>query len=160
MKYICPILVVQDLKKSRYLYETLLEQTVLTDFGENITFKGSFALHEHNHFNQLTGVKANFEPANHFELYFETDHPDTAYQKLKEAGLKEIHPPREQPWRQIVMRFYDYDHHILEIGESMEHTAYRLSCENLSIAEIAGTLYLSEEKTVKAIEKFKKGTIK
>jgi hypothetical protein len=29
-----------------------------------------------------------------------------------------VHPLREQPWRQRVVRFYDPDHHIIEVGES------------------------------------------
>jgi len=36
MKFICPLVVVEDVKKSRFLYEKILGQTVKMDLGENI----------------------------------------------------------------------------------------------------------------------------
>ncbi len=53
MKYICPLIVVESIKKSRFLYEEILEQAVKTDFGENVTFIGDFAIHEKAHFKKL-----------------------------------------------------------------------------------------------------------
>jgi hypothetical protein len=70
------------------------------------------------------------------ELYFETDELEPIYQRLKEAEVEFIHPVGEQPWGQRVMRFYDPDGHIIEIGETMEAVVWRLHEQGLSVEEI------------------------
>jgi len=39
IKFVCPLMTVSDMKKSRDFYETVLEQKVESDFGENISFR-------------------------------------------------------------------------------------------------------------------------
>lgn len=63
--------------------------------------------------------------ANNFELYFETDEIEGIFNRLKNEGIEFIHDIREQPWGQRVMRLYDPDYHIIEIGESMEAVVLR-----------------------------------
>ena len=53
MKYICPLLTVNDIKVSRDFYENLLGQTIKIDFGENVSFEGDFAIHLKTHFQKL-----------------------------------------------------------------------------------------------------------
>lgn len=53
MKYICPLITVADIQRSRWFYETILAQTVKYDFGESVTFQGDFAIHQQAHFQQL-----------------------------------------------------------------------------------------------------------
>ena len=65
-----------------------------------------------------------------------------------------IHPVREQPWRQKVVRFYDPDGHMVEVGESMEHLSFRLYDEGMSVEIIAKTIGLSEEFVRMGIGKF------
>lgn len=62
---------------------------------------------------------------------------------------------REQPWRQKVLRFYDLDFHIIEIGESMEHTCFRLHLEGLNDEEISKTCLMPLPFVQAAIEKYK-----
>ena len=45
MRYICPLIVVSDIKRSRQFYESLLGQKVKYDFGENVQFEGDFSIH-------------------------------------------------------------------------------------------------------------------
>jgi hypothetical protein len=52
---------------------------------------------------------------------------------LQPAGIVFIHDIQEQPWGQRVMRLYDPDGNVLEIGETMESTAWRLYQQGLSI---------------------------
>ena len=40
IKYDSSVLFVADIQKSRYFYETTLEQKVIADFGENVAFEG------------------------------------------------------------------------------------------------------------------------
>ncbi|MBN2851828.1 MAG: VOC family protein [Clostridia bacterium] len=153
MRYICPLLVVENMEKSRYFYETLLEQKVVNDYGENITFMGAFSLHLKSHFNQLIHKenKPFTNMSDMFELYFETDDIEKMLSKLKREQLIFLHEINEQPWKQKVFRVYDYDGHIVEIGESVNTTARRLYQEGKSIKEIADTLYLSVENLEKII---------
>lgn len=135
-KFVCPLLVVADMQRARNFYEKLLGQKVIMDFGENITFEGNFALHLQSHFAQLIDGKEIAFGVNNFEIYFEFDDMESLNERLVDYGVELAHPMREQPWRQRVVRFYDPDRHIIEVGESMEHLCYRLHNEGKTIAEI------------------------
>jgi len=145
MKFICPLIVVKDMERSRKFYEQLLGQTVKFDFGENVTFEGDFAIHLSTHFRQLIDGRPVKPGGNGYELYFEDDRVDELALKLKEHGVIFVHPVREQPWRQKVVRFYDPDGHMVEVGESLEHLCFRLSQEGMSVEAIVQTIGLPEE---------------
>jgi len=156
MKYICVLIVVEDVKKSRFLYEQILGQTVKMDYGEDIIFHGDFAIHQKSHFESLINHYPILSKSNNFELYFEDDNLEEIVQKLKDNGFEFIHEIVEQPWKQKVVRFYDDDKNIIEIGERMEHTAFRLSKQNYSIEEISKITYLPENMVQKSIEEYSK----
>jgi len=144
MKYICPLIVVDDIGKSRYFYEKLLGQTVKMDLGENVVFNGDFSIHQKDHYRKLIGKKTITNGLNCFELYFEDDDLEPVVSKLKDHDIEFIHEIVEQPWRQRVIRFYDYDKNIIEVGESMKHLVYRLFKEGHSKKEISKITGLSE----------------
>jgi catechol 2,3-dioxygenase-like lactoylglutathione lyase family enzyme len=131
LKYMGMLIAVKDLKKSRFLYETILEQKVETDFGVNLSFAGGFALHDGTHYRGLIGGREISSRPNNFELYFEEDDLERVQAELEKHGLELIHRVREQPWRQWVLRFYDYDGNIVEIGETMPHLVRRLHAEGV-----------------------------
>ena len=106
------LIVVDDVIKSRYFYETILGQKVEVDFGENVGFVGGFAIHKKTSFNQLLQNKHIISGSNAFELYFEDDNLELIEKKVKEEKVEFIHGIVEQPWKQRVMRFYDYDNNI------------------------------------------------
>ena len=155
MKYMCVLITVDNISKSRELYEKILGQKVVTDFGENIGFEGGFALHKKEHFKELINNKVIIEGSNSFELYFEEDNLVELEKKLDLEGFELIHKIKEQPWRQQVMRFYDYDKNIIEVGERLEHEAYRLYLEKKSIEEIMKITYLPREMVEKGIKEYK-----
>lgn len=142
MKYICPLIIVNDMQRARFFYEQLLHQKIKYDFGENITFEGDFALHLQSHYKQLIDNKEIKIGGNNFELYFEFDRMEEIVSDLKLNNVSFVHEIREQPWRQKVVRCYDPDQNIIEIGESMEHLCFRLSQEDKSIEEISKITYL------------------
>jgi catechol 2,3-dioxygenase-like lactoylglutathione lyase family enzyme len=156
MKYICPLITVSDIKRSRDFYEKILKQKVKFDFGENVTFEGDFSIHLRNHFKSLIDNKEIRTGGNNFELYFEYDEIDQIVEKLKENNITFVHEVREQPWRQKVVRFYDPDENIIEIGESLEFLSSRLYKEGLSIEKITSTTNMSVEFVKKSIEKYLK----
>ena len=134
LKFDAPLIVVEDMARSRHFYETLLGQKVKFDFGPNIPFEG-FSLHLRSHFQSLLGDAAQYpviQKAHWGELYFETDELEPIGQRLNAAGVEFIHAICEQPWGQRVMRFYDPDGHIIEIGETMEAVVWRFHEQGLS----------------------------
>lgn len=154
MKYICPLVVVSDIKRSREFYENILAQTIKADFGENIIFVGDFAIHQKKHFKSLLNNVEIKEKSNNFELYFEHDDLEGIVINIKNLGLEFVHEIVEQPWKQQVVRFYDYDKNMIEIGERMEHVAFRLSKQNYSLEEICKITYLSTESVESAIKEY------
>ena len=137
MKYVCPLITVSDMKVSRDFYEKLLGQKVKYDYGESLGFYGDFAIHLQSHFKELINNKDIKAGGNNFELYFESDAIEQIVEKLKENHISFVHELCEQPWRQKVVRFYDPDKNIIEIGETPEHLCYRLREEKLSFEQIA-----------------------
>lgn len=137
MKYICPLITVSNITRSRNFYENLLGQKVKFDFGENITFHGDFAIHLDSHFSDLIDGKLISKGSNSFELYFEEDNLDKLVEKIQKSNVELVHPLREQPWRQRVVRFYDPDRNIIEVGESMGCLINRLKVDGNSVDRIA-----------------------
>ncbi len=156
MKFIASLIVVENIKKSRDFYEKVLGQTVKVDFGENVTFVGDFAIHQKRHFQNLICGNEILQKSNSCELYFEHDELETLLKKLEIMELEFVHKIVEQPWKQQVIRFYDYDKNLIEVGESMEHVAFRLFKESYTITEISKVTYLEVEAVEKAIKKLKR----
>jgi len=123
--FVCPLLVVADLEKSRHFYATLLGQEVKEDHGENILFHGDFSLHLAAHFRALLGHAPDLARHHSMELYFETPNLEAVVRRLKAAGAEFLHPITRQPWGQRVVRVYDLDGHIVEIGEPPAAAATR-----------------------------------
>ena len=154
MKFICPLIAVEDIQRSRRFYEDVLGQRVKYDFGENVTFEGDFAIHLCSHFQQLLGGRPVKPGGNGYELYFEDDKVDELSLKLKEYGVNFVHEVREQPWRQKVVRFYDPDGHIIEVGESVEYLCFRLYHEGMNVEAITKATGMPEEFVKMGIAKF------
>jgi hypothetical protein len=135
-------------------YEGILNQEVKYDFGENITYHGDFAIHLRSHFSKLIDNREISPGGNNFELYFEFDDIDNLAEDLSKEGVIFVHEAREQPWRQKVVRIFEPDNNIIEIGESLEYLSYRLSGEGLSVEEITGITQMSTEFTQNSINRF------
>ncbi len=152
MKFICPLITVSDIKRSREFYENLLGQKVKYDFGENVTYEGDFAIHLKSHFRELIDNKEVKSGGNDFELYFEFDEVEQLAEKLKVNHVKFVHEVREQPWRQKVFRFYDPDEHIIEVGESIAFLINRLHKEGLMVEKISAITNIPVEFVKQSIE--------
>ena len=133
---------------SRNFYEKVLNQKVQYDFGENVSFEGGFAIHLKSHFANLISINKNdiIQKSNNSELYFEEDDLDSFLQKLKGMdSIDYVHELKEQPWGQRVIRFYDPDMHITEVGEPMESVVKRLLSEGSSVEETSKRTLMPEE---------------
>lgn len=145
MKYVCALITVEDVASSRSFYENMLGQKVTNDYGENVAFEGDFAIHQKAHFEKLID-RAVTPGSNSFELYFEEDDLAPIEKRLAASGTEFIHRIVEQPWKQRVMRFYDPDRNIVEIGESLEFLVNRLRREGMTVGEIARITYIEIDK--------------
>lgn len=109
------------------------------DFGANITFEGDFALQTKSTWADFIdkNEKDIIAKSNNFELYFEEEQFDDFVERLKSHAIQYVHEIKEFPWGQRVIRFYDPDMHIIEVGERMEAVVKRLIRQGLSVEETA-----------------------
>jgi catechol 2,3-dioxygenase-like lactoylglutathione lyase family enzyme len=143
MKYISTLIVVKDIEKSKAFYQDVLGLEIISDFGANVTMTGGIAL-------QTLDTWQTFihkdEPAivfgsNAAEIYFEEDHIDDFIERLEAmAHIEYVHPLIEHAWGQRVVRFYDLDHHMIEVGENMLFVIKRFINAGLSIEETASRM--------------------
>jgi catechol 2,3-dioxygenase-like lactoylglutathione lyase family enzyme len=144
MKFMCPLVTVEDIARARGFYEGALGCEVKDDLGVNVCFKGDFAIHLRSHFAELIDGRRIVARHNNGELYFESDELGAIEARLESRGAEFLHPIREQPWRQRVMRVYDPDGNIVEIGETMKGLCERLRAEGLSNREISSAIGFGE----------------
>ena len=138
MKFELPLLAVQDVEVSKKFYKQLFGQEVVLDLGKNVTFSGGFAVQED--FAWLTDIDPDsvVRKSHNMELYFEVEDFDAFLHLLEQhSEVKLVHPPKKHDWQQRVVRIYDPDLHMIEIGESMEVIAKRYLAQGLSAEEVA-----------------------
>ena len=142
MKFEALMIVVKDMEKSRMFYENLLNQEVQLDLGANVSYEG-FSLMEFERwmdFIEKEEKDFKFLKNNTYELYFEIDDFDAFIEKLnsyKEFDIEYVHKTKEFPWGQKVIRFYDPDSHMIEVGESMGSLVKKFIDEGMSEEEVA-----------------------
>ena len=151
MKYRLPLLAVRDMPRALRFYRTLFDQEITLDLGENVTLSGGFALQ--SGFAELLGLDPDatvWQPQN-MELYFEVPDMDAFLRKLADYGaVRFVHPVKTYPWHQRVVRIFDPDGHIIEIGESMAVIAKRFLDRGMSVAQTAREIH-HPEKFVQAV---------
>ena len=122
MKFSGPLIVVSDMKKSKLFYSEVLGLDVILDFGANVTLTGGVVLQTKDSWTGLIHKSKNeiFFGGNDSELYFEEDDFDNFILKLRQIpDICYVHPVIEHSWGQRVVRFYDPDKHIIEVGEKL-----------------------------------------
>lgn len=137
MKYKNTLIVVEDIDKSVEFYKTVLGLRVVTDFGANKTLTGGLVLQTAETYKQFIGTNDITFGGKNFELYFEEDDFDTFAERLKEQKIDCVHPVIEHSWGQRVVRFYDLDKHIIEVGENMKTVVRRFIESGLSPEQTA-----------------------
>lgn len=143
MKYTCTLIAVKNIEKAKRFYHDVLELKVVSDFGANVTLTGGIALQTVDtwkifiHKQEEEIVFGN----NACELYFEEDDMDSFVKKLNSIkSILYVHPLFEHSWGQRVVRFYDLDKHIIEVGENMNMVVKRFINTGLSIEETAARM--------------------
>jgi catechol 2,3-dioxygenase-like lactoylglutathione lyase family enzyme len=103
-------------------YINILKLTVDLDFGKNVIFKNGLSIWEirDNHIipTNLGLARMTNSEVNRSELYFETEHLSQVFETLKSRNVRFLHEIHEEIWGQRIIRFFDPDNHLIEIGES------------------------------------------
>ncbi len=140
MRYGCTLLAVADMARSKRFYCELLGMDVTADFGANITLSDMISLQTLESWQEFINKTAGEIQFGHnaAELYFEEDDLNGFLEKLSaRPDIRYVHPVKEHRWGQRVVRFYDPDGHIVEIGEAMAVIARRYLEEGYSVRETA-----------------------
>ncbi|WP_310832783.1 VOC family protein [Paenibacillus pedocola] len=148
MKFIGPIILVENLERSRDFYEKKLKQKVIHDFGVNVSFEGNLAIHLRSHFDEVhfnKGSNKVIYGSNSVDLNFETEELDEIYNELKQIEVEFLNEIQEAPWGQRGITFYDPDKHVISIGETMEIVVNRLHELGLSLDEIVKKTAMPKE---------------
>ncbi|MCM1566176.1 MAG: VOC family protein [Dehalobacter sp.] len=143
MKYTCTLIAVRDMEKAKQFYYDVLGLEVVADFGANVTLTGGIVLQTVDSWQGF--IHKPYEEIifgnNACELYFEEDDIDAFAAKLNRINnIEYVHPLLEHSWGQHVIRFYDPDKHIIEVGENIMMVMKRFIDTGLSIEETAARM--------------------
>lgn len=127
MQFKNPLLVVADMERSVAFYGQVLGLQKIMDFGANVTLTGGVCLQTRETWAEFIDVPPDALGwcGKVSELYFEEDEFDAFAQKLQSLDIHYVHPVKEHAWGQRVVRFYDPDGHIIEVGENMNTVCKR-----------------------------------
>ncbi len=117
MKFSGFLIVVKDIRKAEKYYHELFGFETLVDNDGNMILSGGFVLQEEKYWRMFLG-KDIIPKSNTSELYFEEENVDSFYEKLKTLypETEFVNPPMTHSWGQKVVRFYDPDGNLIEVG--------------------------------------------
>lgn len=137
MKLKNPLLVVSDIDKSVEFYKAVLGLRVTMDFGANKTLTGGLVLQTAETYKDFIDDENISFGGKNFEIYFEEDCFDEFAKRLEQFDIEYVHPVKEHSWGQRVVRFYDPDRHIIEVGESMKIVCRRFLESGMTPEQVA-----------------------
>ena len=139
MKMKNTLIVVKDIKKSIRFYSEVLGLRVVTDFGANVTLTGGLSLQTVESWAEFIDVSPEDLGwcGKVGEVYFEEENFDEFADKLSTLDINYVHPVKEHGWGQRVVRFYDPDGHIIEVGESIKNVVNRFLNSGMTPQEVA-----------------------
>lgn len=137
------LIVVTDIEKSKAFYRELFGLQIIHDFGENVIMTEGLVLQEIKLWKSFINKDIRMG-SNDAELYFEENNIEQFLEKLKSSdwGIEYVNKCIEHDWGQRVIRIYDPDLHMIEIGESLDYVARRFLKEGMSVEETAGKIQL------------------
>ncbi len=124
VKFVNTIVFVKDIEASKRFYSELLGLNIVKEYNTMIIFENGFVIHEAGPLYKIIFKKQIESPdaklgKDNIDIYFECSNLEALYDKLVKNKIEFIHPIEQQFWGQNVMRLYDPDGHIVEIGKPM-----------------------------------------
>ena len=152
MKHVCMLLSVADINAARKFYEDLFGLEVFQDYGKNVAFTCGLALQQD--FDWLVNLPKEkiLKKSNNAEIVFEEQDFDGFLNKLKEyPDMEYLGEAIEHSWGQRVIRFYDLDGHIIEVGEDMKMAIKRFLDSGMTMEEVSVKMDASVEDLTKLL---------
>ena len=150
MKYNCTVISVADIKAARKFYEDLFGLEVFQDYGRNIAFTCGLALQQDFDWLVHLPKESILRKSNNVELCVEEQDFDSFLHKLKKyPNIECLGEVIEHSWGQRVIRFYDLDGHIIEVGENMKMVIKRFLASGMTIDEVSVKMDVSFEDLTK-----------
>ena len=152
MKYVCTVISVADISAARKFYEELFGLEVYQDYGKNIAFTCGLALQQD--FDWLVNIPKEkvLKKSNNAEVVFEEQDFDGFLNKLKEyPEIEYLGEVIEHSWGQRVIRFYDLDEHLIEVGEDMQMVVKRFLASGMTMEEVSAKMDVSIEDLTKLL---------
>ena len=152
MKYVCTVISVADISAARKFYEELFGLEVYQDYGKNIAFACGLALQQD--FDGLVSIPKEkvLKKSNNAEIVFEEQDFDGFLNKLKAySEIEYLGEVIEHSWGQRVIRFYDLDWHLIEVGEDMQMVVKRFLASGMTMEEVSAKMDVSIEDLTKLL---------
>ncbi len=152
MKFTCMAISVSDINAARKFYEDLFGLVVFQDYGRNIAFTCGLALQQD--FDWLVNLPKEkiLKKSNNAEIVFEEQDFDGFLDKLnKHPRIERLGEVVEHSWGQRVIRFYDLDGHIIEVGEDMKMVIKRFLDSGMTMEEVSVKMDASIEDLTKLL---------
>ena len=152
MKYTCMLISVADINAARKFYEDLFGLEVFQDYGRNIAFTCGLALQQD--FDWLVNLPKEkiLKKSNNAEIVFEEQDFDGFLNKLKAySDIEYLGEVIEHSWGQRVIRFYDLDEHLIEVGEDMQMVVKRFLASGMTMEEVSAKMDVSIEDLTKLL---------
>ena len=143
---------VANINAARKFYEDLFGLEVFQDYGRNIAFTCGLALQQDfDWFMNLPKEKV-LKKSNNTEIVFEEQDFDTFLNKLKQyPDIEYLGEVIEHSWGQRVIRFYDLDEHLIEVGEDMKMVIKRFLDSGMTMEEVSVRMDVSIEDLTKLL---------
>ena len=142
MKYNGVLIAVSDMENSRRFYRDVLGLKAVEDFGANVTLEGGNFLQTFDTWKTFIQSDQVILPNHAGELYFEEEDIEGFCSRLASLDVRYVHPLFEHRWGQRVVRFYDPDGHVIEVGERLDVVIRRFFEAGLSVAETTERMYI------------------
>lgn len=155
MKHVCMLISVADINTARKFYEDLFGLEVFQNYGRNISFTCGLALQQD--FDWLVNIPKEkvLRKSNNAEIVFEEQNFDGFLKKLKEyPDIEYLGEVIRHSWGQRVIRFYDLDGHIIEVGEDMKMVIKRFLASGMTMEEVSVNLKVSDESLTLQIKNY------
>ena len=111
------LIVVKDIEKSKKYYHNLFGLSVVLDNDGNMILTEGLVLQEEKYWAEFIG-KEIISQNNHCELYFEEKNIEAFAEKLENLypDTEYVNRLMTHSWGQQVIRFYDPDGNLIEVG--------------------------------------------
>ena len=137
MLYKCIHLAVTDVNRSEQFYKKTLGLKAVRRFGKSVELEGGISLQPEESWDGYITSKDIMHHHKGGELYFEEDDMRGLITRLNTLRVEYVHQPLTQKWGQKVVRFYDPDGHMIEVGESLASVVKRFKLSGMDEEHIA-----------------------